>query len=71
VGCDSEYQKKQIEKLNNGYFKEFLMGSKPDSEKTVKKEASFGVPQEVPLPQLLEKIGEPYRNRTCNLLIKR
>jgi len=48
VGCDSEYQKEQIEKLSNGYFKEFLMGSEPDSEKTVKKEATFVVPQEVP-----------------------
>ena len=48
VGCDSEYQKAQMEKLSNGYFKEFLMGSEPDSEKTVKKEATFVASQEVP-----------------------
>ena len=48
VGCDSEYQKAQIEKLSNGYFKEFLMNSEPDGEKTVKKEVSLNTLQEVP-----------------------
>ena len=48
VGCDSEYQKAQIEKLSNGYFREFLKGSEVNSEKTVKKEANFEALQEVP-----------------------
>jgi len=48
VGCDGEYQKAQIEKLSDGYVKEFLKASEVSSEKTVKKETGFGVPQEVP-----------------------
>lgn len=48
VGCDSEYQKAQIEKLSNGYFEEFLTDSVANSEKTVKKEVNFDTLQEVP-----------------------
>jgi integrase len=48
VGCDSEYQKAQIEKLSKGYFREFLTGSEVNSEKTVKKEVKFEALQEVP-----------------------
>jgi integrase len=48
IGCDSEYQKAQIEKLSNGFFREFLTGSEVNSEKTVKKEANFDTLQEVP-----------------------
>jgi integrase len=51
VGNNSAYQKAQIEKLSNGCFKEFLGGIKANSEtvkNTLKKEAIFGIPQEVP-----------------------
>lgn len=44
VGCDSDYQKAQIEKLSSGEFKEFLSTVK----KPVKKEPDFGALQEVP-----------------------
>jgi len=48
VGCDSEYQKAQIEKLSNGYFRDFLKSPEVNSEKTVKKEVDFEALQEVP-----------------------
>jgi site-specific recombinase XerD len=48
VGCDSDYQKAQIEKLSKGYFNEFMKDSIPNSEKTVKKEVNSDALQEVP-----------------------
>ena len=47
IGSDSDYQREQNEKLSNEYFKEFLVSSKENSEKTVKKVVDIDAPQEV------------------------
>ncbi|MGZ3568034.1 MAG: tyrosine-type recombinase/integrase, partial [Thermodesulfobacteriota bacterium] len=48
IGSDLEYQREQNEKLSNEHFREFLTGSKENSEKTVKKVVNIDALQEVP-----------------------
>ena len=48
IGSDLDYQREQNEKLSNEHFREFLIGLKENSEKTVKKVVDIDALQEVP-----------------------
>ena len=47
IGSDLEYQREQNEKLSNEHFREFFVGLKENSEKTVKKVVDIDALQEV------------------------